>query len=58
MEAKLVKALGDLEEALNHVKRASADSVPDSARYNLRKSKRGIEDAMQRVKRAIRELPD
>lgn len=55
VKTKLRNALSSLEGARRHVKRAK-DDQPDIA--ELGKAKREIDDAIDEVERAIRELPD
>ena len=54
-KAKIKNALSALEDALRHVKRAKTDA-PDI--QDLRRAKREIEEAINQMERAIRELPD
>jgi hypothetical protein len=54
-KTKLRNALGALENALRHVKRAKRDA-PEI--QDLQRAKREIEETIEELERAVRELPD
>jgi hypothetical protein len=55
IKPKLKNALSALEDALRHIKRAKTQA-PDID--ELRRAKNEIQEAVDEVERAIRELPD